>query len=738
MTENQTLLRQYTTQGSREALDGLIRRHMDLVYSSALRQVRDPHLAEDVTQAVFLILVQKAGTIRDGVAVGGWLLAVTRRAAVHAMNKRNLDRRHDEAIAKPELAEAQAAAWEQVAPVLDGAMAALPQRDRDAVVLRVLENRSFAQVGAELGVSEDAATKRVGWALARLRQLLGRRGVKTGAAALSATLAAHGVQVAPAHLLAATLSATATGTASACVAAIAKGTLSAMAWASVQITAAVTLGLLLLGIAGFGLAMGREPAAPAAVVTNPLAMDPAAGLPEPQAMDLTAALPGPQPNDVFRMDDLFPGFRTTSAPAATPVATQPTAAFEWRVILPKATYPTAIATDGAGNIYAVGQTLDDAGQTHGIVREKRNGQTEWTTVFDSPRLLTTVTVSAAGNVYVSEIRGNVFLRPAGQSDFLTTPIDRGTRSVMDMATDAAGNLYAVGDQNEHWIVRKQALGAGPFTTVDDFVADASVPRWNSNKDMDYPNSAKGITVVPDHLPSAGIYVVGHASEFAGNDANGKPVYKCHWITRKSSDGGRTWSTVDDFVKSNSLLRESNYPRRVRADLLGNVYVVGYAMEQTLLPPGTTVAQDAPSPFYTQSSHWIVRKSATGNRNSWFTDDDFVLSAKNPHAKAQAAAADPKGNIYVVGCASDDFSNPDNGGGIIRTNAGGIWHIVDQYQPISSDANLYAVTVDARGRVYVGGWSQAVEKMPVWFVRSYMPGEGLAAIPASVPNTLPRP
>jgi RNA polymerase sigma factor (sigma-70 family) len=103
MTEDQRLLLQYQRHGSKPALEELIRRHLALVYSSALRQVRDAHLAEDVTQAVFMVLTQKARTIRNGgVAVSGWLLAVTRRAAVNAMRKESAQRRQQRSAAKPE------------------------------------------------------------------------------------------------------------------------------------------------------------------------------------------------------------------------------------------------------------------------------------------------------------------------------------------------------------------------------------------------------------------------------------------------------------------------------------------------------------------------------------------------------------------------------------------------------------------------------------------------------------
>src|SRR5262245_34964936 len=119
MTADQQLLQRYVRHAAPEALDELVRRYRDLVYSSALRQVRDPHLAEDVAQAVFIVLSKKASTIRQGVALGGWLLAVTRRAALNAMKKRAIQHRHERAAAKTEVFETVEASWEQIDPVLD-------------------------------------------------------------------------------------------------------------------------------------------------------------------------------------------------------------------------------------------------------------------------------------------------------------------------------------------------------------------------------------------------------------------------------------------------------------------------------------------------------------------------------------------------------------------------------------------------------------------------------------------
>jgi RNA polymerase sigma factor (sigma-70 family) len=243
MSHDQDLLHQYVRQASRPALDELIRRHLDLVHSSALR---DPHLAEDVTQAVFLILAQKAQTIRHGVALGGWLLSVTRHASVNAMKKQATRTHHEFLAARPETAEAAQpdADWNQVAPLLDKELNRLPGIDRDAVVLRFFQERTFAQVGEELGLSEAAAKKRVQRALERLRGLLSRRGVSLSAAAIGVAVTGRAAQAAPMHLLAAATAAIAAPPAA--PATILGETLHMMAWANAKLIGSIAAAFLLV------------------------------------------------------------------------------------------------------------------------------------------------------------------------------------------------------------------------------------------------------------------------------------------------------------------------------------------------------------------------------------------------------------------------------------------------------------------------------------------------------------
>ena len=181
MNDDLTLLREYARSNSEEAFASLVSRHVNLVYSVALRQVRDPHLAEEITQAVFIILVRKADSLGDKTILPGWLCRTARYASANALTiQRRRQRREQEAFMQSTLNEAepmQEETWNQIAPMLDGAMERLGQKDHDALVLRFFENKTFAEVGATLGASEDAAKMRVNRALEKLRKFFTKRGV---------------------------------------------------------------------------------------------------------------------------------------------------------------------------------------------------------------------------------------------------------------------------------------------------------------------------------------------------------------------------------------------------------------------------------------------------------------------------------------------------------------------------------------------------------------------------------
>jgi RNA polymerase sigma factor (sigma-70 family) len=137
---DQQLLREYTQRRAEAAFGELVRRHVDLVYSAALRMVRDAHLAEDVTQSVFVALSQSAGQLIERAVLSGWLHRTTQTLAANAVRSDVRRRARDqEAAAMNDLLTTEpGAAWEQIVPHLDGALGELSEPDRDALLLRCL------------------------------------------------------------------------------------------------------------------------------------------------------------------------------------------------------------------------------------------------------------------------------------------------------------------------------------------------------------------------------------------------------------------------------------------------------------------------------------------------------------------------------------------------------------------------------------------------------------------------
>jgi len=168
------LLREYAEQGSEVAFREIVSRHMALVYLYALRKVNSPDLARDVAQCVFADLARKSkpliGKLADNASLCGWLYCSTRRAALMLLrSERRRHTRERQATEQVDPAFEEPLEWNRVRPLLDEAMADLNNVDREALLLRYFQKRDLHAVGAALGVSDDAAQKRVSRALGRLR-----------------------------------------------------------------------------------------------------------------------------------------------------------------------------------------------------------------------------------------------------------------------------------------------------------------------------------------------------------------------------------------------------------------------------------------------------------------------------------------------------------------------------------------------------------------------------------------
>lgn len=200
MTDDAQLLQEYGT-GSEAAFRGLVERYINLVYSAALRHLNDAHLAEDVAQTVFTALARKAKALPKDVVLGGWLYRHTCFVAAQAARtERRRQARETQAVEMNALNDHPEPDWERLSPFLDEAMQHLGAGDRDAVVLRYFEGRNLQNVGTTLGVSEEAARKRITRAIEKLRTFLARRGVTLSATTLATLLAGNAIVAAPAGI----------------------------------------------------------------------------------------------------------------------------------------------------------------------------------------------------------------------------------------------------------------------------------------------------------------------------------------------------------------------------------------------------------------------------------------------------------------------------------------------------------------------------------------------------------
>jgi RNA polymerase sigma factor (sigma-70 family) len=238
MGDDMSLVREFAASRSEPAFTALVKRHIGLVHSAAMRQVGDAHLAEEIAQAVFILLARKAPSLGSKTVLSAWLYRTARYAAANASRARSRrQHREQEAYMQSTSNESEADKWAQVAPLLDDAMAELGETDHAALVLRFFENKTLGEVAGALHVNEGAAQRRVLRAVEKLRGWFTRRGVVLPAAVLTAAISANSVQAAPVGLAVTISATTLKGTAvAASVTALVNGTIKTIFMTTLQKT----------------------------------------------------------------------------------------------------------------------------------------------------------------------------------------------------------------------------------------------------------------------------------------------------------------------------------------------------------------------------------------------------------------------------------------------------------------------------------------------------------------------
>jgi RNA polymerase sigma factor (sigma-70 family) len=294
---DQQLLRLYVQQRDQRAFETLVQRHVRLVYSAAMRRVGQHDLAEDVAQAVFVILSRKAGAVSRQAVISRWLLSTVRFVAANAVKSEARRRGREQVVAMQQLSTGKASAdpseviiWQEAAALLDDAVLRLSAADRDVLLLRFFQERPVADIALALRVSEGAVKQRLARAVDRLRGRLARRDVVAGmltAEQFIRLLGAHAVKSAPPALAGSACAAVFGGGAGAMQAiSLSKGALRMMHWTKIKIAAAVA-GAVIVGGAGGAFELRRALAADAPMQVDASQAAPAAS---PQVDPAVAAV----------------------------------------------------------------------------------------------------------------------------------------------------------------------------------------------------------------------------------------------------------------------------------------------------------------------------------------------------------------------------------------------------------------------------------------------------------------
>jgi len=250
-TGDMDLLRKYVQGNSNEAFAALVTRYVNLVYSAALRKTNNASAAEEITQAVFIMLAKKADRLRAGTILAGWLYQTARLTSASFLRTEiRRARREQEAYMQSLSNEPEPELWPQIAPLLEDAMGGLRDNERNAIVLRFFEGKSFQEIGVAVGATENAAKKRVAHGLEKIRKFFAKRGVVCTATLIAGAVSANSVHAAP-TLLTTSITAVAVSkgaAASASTLTLIKGALKIMAWTKAK--TAIVVGVAMVLAAG--------------------------------------------------------------------------------------------------------------------------------------------------------------------------------------------------------------------------------------------------------------------------------------------------------------------------------------------------------------------------------------------------------------------------------------------------------------------------------------------------------
>jgi len=198
--EDSLLLARWAHQGEHEAFRQLVLRYSGMVYGTCRRVTGNAAVAEEIAQECFEHLAQ-AG-VKPGAYLGPWLHRVAVNRATSAARQEQRRHAREDRYAAESVAREEATAWAEVYPLVDEAVAALPDKFRIPVIAHFFEGQTHEAVAERLGLTRQAVTYRIGQGVERVRKHLARKGVGVTALGLSALMGAHLAEAAPAALVA--------------------------------------------------------------------------------------------------------------------------------------------------------------------------------------------------------------------------------------------------------------------------------------------------------------------------------------------------------------------------------------------------------------------------------------------------------------------------------------------------------------------------------------------------------